>query len=516
MSLAVSRGGFYFSSTPTIVLFFSCLILATTFTTLVQAAAAAAAAAAAEDSPATACVPPPLTVPASVPSRAGSQIVIAHRGASSHLPEHSLAAYRLALELGADYIEPDLIVTRDQQIIILHSADLNLTTDVAEKFPDRAEHSAYRNTTGFYAYNFDLDELKTLRIRQRLPTVRSTVYDGLFEIPTLTELLELIQHWNSYEDPLLMNATLTDRRAKPGIYAELKDVPWIQEDAGIDLNTVLFQHMHDHKDLWQEVIFDRLCDTTKLKIHEYNLPPLIVQSFDAKALKEFTERWRTTYNVGDADEATGTTKYPVPPTILLVDKEHCLEESFWFDVGEARGFLKGLGPDKACVLGAEWREFMERAIKFNLVVHPWTERPELEFVDSSKENPFATNFDEMMFLLCEVKVHGVFTESVDAGVRGVTMGCEEEEEEKKEEKEEEREEEKEAREKGASGSSAFAQCDADRENLIRLYIGLASCFTGVFASFLVSCCMGRRHRKRGKREMTVPTVELTPEDNEML
>jgi glycerophosphoryl diester phosphodiesterase len=286
------------------------------------------------------CVPPSLTIPATITSHA-PQIVIAHRGASAHLPEHTLPAYRLALELGADYIEPDLVATKDNQLVAIHSMDLNKTTNVAELFPDRTSFSKYLGRTGYWSYNFTLDELKTLKVNQRLPAARTKAFDGLFEIPTLSELMGVIQMWNAQVDPLLVNST-NGIRSKPGIYAELKDFPWLKEDTEVDLNDLLFQHMQDNEDLWEKVVFDRLCDTQKLKIHEYRLPPLVIQSFEATVLEDFTKRWQDTYI--EAGTPPGTTTKPVPPTVLLVGIDKCMEETFWFSVGESRGFLKGLGP----------------------------------------------------------------------------------------------------------------------------------------------------------------------------
>jgi glycerophosphoryl diester phosphodiesterase len=123
------------------------------------------------------CIPPPLIVPSTVTTHA-RKVVIAHRGASAHLPEHTVPAYRLALELGADYVEPDLVATKDNQLIAIHSMDLNVTTDVANKFPNRQSFSKYLNRTGYWSYQFTLEEIKTLRVRQRLPAARSTLFDG--------------------------------------------------------------------------------------------------------------------------------------------------------------------------------------------------------------------------------------------------------------------------------------------------------------------------------------------------
>jgi glycerophosphoryl diester phosphodiesterase len=155
----------------------------------------------------TACATPPHhTTPKAEP------LVIAHRGASGYLPEHTLAAYWMAIEQGADYIEPDLVITKDGVLVARHenaiailNADGSLreaTTDVAER-PEFASRKATKlidgqNVTGWFTEDFTLAELKTLRARERLPQVRraNTRFDGMFEIPTLGEVLELVKAAN--------------------------------------------------------------------------------------------------------------------------------------------------------------------------------------------------------------------------------------------------------------------------------------------------------------------------------
>jgi glycerophosphoryl diester phosphodiesterase len=126
-------------------------------------------------------------------------IVIAHRGASAHRPEHTLAAYELAIEQGADFIEPDLVPTRDGVLIARHENELSGTTDVAA----RAEFAARRTLKqidgerieGWFSEDFTLAEIKTLRARERIPAQRpgNTRYDGAFEIPTLVEIIALVR-----------------------------------------------------------------------------------------------------------------------------------------------------------------------------------------------------------------------------------------------------------------------------------------------------------------------------------
>ncbi|BDI18836.1 glycerophosphoryl diester phosphodiesterase [Nostoc cf. commune SO-36] len=126
-------------------------------------------------------------------------IIIAHRGASGYRPEHTLAAYELAIALGADYIEPDLVSTKDGVLIARHENEISETTDVAS----HAEFSHLQTTkiidgeskTGWFTEDFTLREIKTLRAKERIPQVRSqnTAYDGLLEIPTLQEIIDLVK-----------------------------------------------------------------------------------------------------------------------------------------------------------------------------------------------------------------------------------------------------------------------------------------------------------------------------------
>jgi glycerophosphoryl diester phosphodiesterase len=145
-------------------------------------------------------------------------VVIAHRGASGERPEHTLGSYGLAIEQGADYIEPDLVMTRDGVLIARHENEIGSTTDVA----DHAEFASRRRTqsidgelvTGWFTEDFTLAEIKTLRARERLVDLRplNRRYDGEFTIPTFDEILEL--------------ATVTNaRRAgmpRIGVYPETK------------------------------------------------------------------------------------------------------------------------------------------------------------------------------------------------------------------------------------------------------------------------------------------------------
>ncbi len=128
-------------------------------------------------------------------------IIIAHRGASGERPEHTLAAYELAIELGADFIEPDLVLTKDGVLVARHENEISETTDIAERpeFADRRTTKRIdgQEITGWFTEDFTLAELKTLRAKERLPQLRpaNTDFDGQFHVPTFEEILDLLQRY---------------------------------------------------------------------------------------------------------------------------------------------------------------------------------------------------------------------------------------------------------------------------------------------------------------------------------
>jgi glycerophosphoryl diester phosphodiesterase len=162
-------------------------------------------------------------------------LVIAHRGASGHRPEHTLASYALAIEMGADYIEPDLVSTRDGHLIARHEPLLDETTDVAA----RPEFAARRMTrvldgrsvTGYFACDFTLQEIKQLRAVQP-NAARSKAYDRQYEIPTFEEILDLL------EEPL-------GAGRKIGVYPETKH-PSFHLQLGLELEDRLLQALQAH------------------------------------------------------------------------------------------------------------------------------------------------------------------------------------------------------------------------------------------------------------------------------
>jgi len=157
-------------------------------------------------------------------SPAAAQLVIAHRGASGERPEHTLAAYERAIDQGADFIEPDLVVTRDLVLVARHENELSDTTDVAgrEEFADRRRSKTIEGqlVSGWFAEDFTLAELRTLRVKERLPGLRpdNARFDGLYQVPTFAEVLALVQ------------AKEAESGRRIGVIPELKHPTYLLQD----------------------------------------------------------------------------------------------------------------------------------------------------------------------------------------------------------------------------------------------------------------------------------------------
>jgi len=169
--------------------------------------------------------------------RAAKVLALGHRGASGYRPEHTLASYQLAIDLGADFIEPDLVSTSDGHLVARHENDISGTTDVAGH-PEFASRKATKvidgiTITGWFTEDFTLAELKTLRARERLPALRpqNATFDGQFEIPTLEEVIALAQREGRR------------RHRTIGIYPETKHPTYFQS-IGLALEEPLVRTLH--------------------------------------------------------------------------------------------------------------------------------------------------------------------------------------------------------------------------------------------------------------------------------
>ena len=324
-------------------------------------------------------------------------IVIGHRGASGYRPEHTLASYRLAIQMGADYIEPDLVSTKDGVLVARHENEISGTTDVA----DHPEFAARKTTktidgqavTGWFTEDFTLAELKTLRAKERLPQVRpdNTKYDGMFQVPTFDEVLDLAQ----------AESERTGRRI--GVYPETKH-PTYFDSIGLSLEEPLLAALQEHH-----------LDHRGAKV--------FIQSFETKNLRELNSR--TELPLIQLIDATGS------PADLVVagDKRTYADLVTPAGLHWIATYADGVGANKNLVLprdpqtGAtgEPSRLVPDAHHEGLLVHVWTVRNENQFMATNFRigtDPNAqgdANAETKAFL--DAGVDGIFTDQSDTAVQ---------------------------------------------------------------------------------------------------
>ena len=206
------------------------------------------------------------------PAMAQAPLVIAHRGASGERPEHTLAAYERAIDQGADYIEPDLVVTRDLVLIARHENELSDTTDIADRpeFADRRRSKTIdgRLVTGWFAEDLTLAEIRTLRARERLPALRpaNARFDGLYTVPTFAEIAALVR------------AKEAEAGRRIGLYPELKHPGFLLESAGIDsVDLLVVALMAEGLDTADDPVFVQCFEVAPLKRLDALLPVRLIQ-----------------------------------------------------------------------------------------------------------------------------------------------------------------------------------------------------------------------------------------------
>jgi glycerophosphoryl diester phosphodiesterase len=289
---------------------------------------------------------------AMAPAALAEPLIIAHRGASGERPEHTLASYARAIDQGADFIEPDLVLTKDGILVARHENEISGTTDVADhpEFADRRNTKAIdgKAMSGWFTEDFTLVELRTLRARERLPDLRpaNRRFDGLYPIPTFEEILKLVR------------AKEAEVGRRIGLYPETKHPSYF---AGIGLP-------HQAPLL---ALLDRYGYTDAAD-------PVFIQSFEVGNLKALRTATRLRL-------------------IQLVEPEGGpadLPGSRYADMLSVEGlagiatYANGVGPALSLVLAPQGPTgLVGRAHDVGLAVHPWTLRMENRFLPAQWQRP---------------------------------------------------------------------------------------------------------------------------------
>jgi len=330
-------------------------------------------------------------------SSLGRPIVIAHRGASGYAPEHTLAAYFIAIEQGTDYIEPDLVMTRDGVMVARHENEISGTTDVADRgqFADRRTTKVVdgASVTGWFTEDFSLEELKTLRARERIPELRpgNTRLDGRLEIPTLEEILALAR---GVEERRRVRARELGLAAPEpiGVYPETKHPSYF---AGLGL-----------------AMEERL--VAALERYGY-------RGADGRAFLQ-------SFETGNLKVLRGLTRLPLVQLIEAAGAPYDLVQS-----GDARTYADlvtptGLeeiatyaaciGPAKSMIIPRDAHGKLARPTSLvadahaaGVGVHPWTFRAEKAFL------PAGVDLEGELREFLDIGIDGFFTDQADVGVQ---------------------------------------------------------------------------------------------------
>ncbi|OFC72273.1 glycerophosphodiester phosphodiesterase [Alteromonas confluentis] len=308
-----------------------------------------------------------------ITSQASAFDIIAHRGASGYLPEHTLEAATLAFAQQPDFIEQDVVATKDGELVVLHDIHLDTVTDVAAKFPDRV-----RDDGRWYALDFTLAELRTLQVKERSDTdgkqVFANRYHGskaLFTVATLDEHIELISELNR------------EFNSNIGFYTEIKSPAWHKKE-GVDIS-------------------QRLLDT----LARYNLngenANIYVQCFDFAEVKRLRNElgFKGKIVLLLADNSWGES---------ATDYQTLLTEQGMQDIAK---YADGIGPwlpqlldmkalQQGKIVPSPW---LATAKKEGLVIHPYTFR-----IDAL---PTGMTAEQIIGLLTgPLAVDGVFTDQI--------------------------------------------------------------------------------------------------------
>jgi len=323
-------------------------------------------------------------------------LVIGHRGASGYRPEHTLASYELAARMGADFIEPDLVSTRDGVLVARHENEISGTTDVADK-PEFASRKTTktidgRPLTGWFTEDFTLAELKTLRAKERIPEVRqrNTIYDGRFEIPTFDEVLDLRRRLSRELDREI------------GVYPETKH-PTYFRSIGLALEGPLVRALRDNRlDGRRAPAFVQSFEVRNLQMLNRRIETPLVQLYGSKTSQPFDFS-------GTRDDRTYAD---------LATRKGLREVAEYADgAGPPKDYIVPRNPD-----GSSGRptSFVRDAHRAGLVVHPYTFRNENQFLplelrSSPDPNAYGDAISEYEQFF-RLGVDGVFADNPDTAI----------------------------------------------------------------------------------------------------
>ena len=308
-------------------------------------------------------------------------LIIAHRGASGERPEHTLASYERAIDQGADYVEPDLVVTKDLVLVARHENEISETTDVASRddFDDRRRTKEIDGQliSGWFVEDFTLAELRSLRARERLPGLRpaNTRFDGLYQVPTFDEIVKLVQ----------AKEAETGRRI--GIYPELKHPTFLLQESGIDAVDLLVTSLRKHRLYTADsLVFIQCFEVGPLQRMNKMVDAPLIQLIHPQG--------------GPADEPGMTYAEMMSET----------------GVGDIAAYADGIGPGLNLVMGNDGTPTPALALAkaAGLAVHPWTLRKENAFLPPLARVPGdesdAGNLAMVEDMMVAAGIDGVFTD----------------------------------------------------------------------------------------------------------
>ncbi len=319
-------------------------------------------------------------------------IVIAHRGASGLRPEHTIASYTLAIEQGADFIEPDLVFTKDDVFVARHENDITGTTNVATH-PEFADRKATKlidgeSHTGWFTEDFTLAELKTLRAKERLPQLRpdNATFDGQFEVPTLAEIIALAK----------AESKRTGRTI--GIYPETKH-PSYFASIGKPMEARLVAQL-------KEAGWDSAS------------APVFIQSFEVNNLKALHKL--TKLRLIQLMDASGGPADKAQPSYAAMATPAGLKAiaTYAYGIGPNKNMIwDGIHPPTSLVVDAH---------RVGLRLHPWTFRAENAFLPPiyREGTDLATHgkIDAEIAAYLALGIDGFFTDYPQIGVNAVKTG----------------------------------------------------------------------------------------------